>query len=211
MNRMLSGLKGPDPPPQPCSAAALPTVLSARQIPPREKREGGGGAGREGYPARCPHRHAAAGKGGGTARLCYPSDLLTHKSWFLGAWEAPSTRVGTSWWGQAAPQPPRESTGTALVREHLWFLVPWREATRGLAGTVTRSHAHSTVLSPAPGWQTRQGLCSITLGTWCCTHYWEEQPGSSPELAQLEVPPCVTHPVPFPCQPGCNYLPKRDT
>lgn len=66
MNRMLSGLKGPDPPPQallrchPQNSA----VSAANPTERKERAEGGGGTAQRGYPARCPHCSAAAGEAG---------------------------------------------------------------------------------------------------------------------------------------------------
>lgn len=66
---MLSGLKGPDPPPSP---APLPPSEQCcqRSKSHREKREsGGGGLAQKGYPARCLHCSTAAGGGGSQALL----------------------------------------------------------------------------------------------------------------------------------------------
>lgn len=184
VNRMLSGLKGPDPPPQPCSAATLWTALSAQQIPPREKRDRRG-VPQRGYPARCPHCNTAAGKEGVRARLCYPRDLVAHKSWFPSAWEAPSTMSWDELIRESGCTASQEGDGTAPVRTSLDFPVP-SKGSPVLAGT----------------------------GTWSWAPRRELLDRDSSAAANAAPPDCwsslSTHWAPFPCHQICNFLPKRD-
>lgn len=96
---MLSGLKGPDPPPQPCHPQN--SAVSAANPTERKERAEGGGTAQRGYPARCPHCSAAAGeagRGGGESQalLARGFGLVAHKSRVLAAWEAPCTMSGSA-------------------------------------------------------------------------------------------------------------------